>query len=837
MGGRSFVRITALALAAVALCAALAAPPAVASEEAETSEPDTITTVLHPGWNMVGWVGPETPASKLFEELPALAGIYAWDNEAGGYQHRARPVVHLLDPLMLTPGQGLWLYLGGEAPFEWTREASEDSVLLELRAGRNLVAWAGRDGTPIDEAVERFGERLVHVWGWNAEASQYRLYHPHAASNSLAELDHGDALLVELAEDARWWQSGTAPPPVVFVGEFTDERRSEIEESVDGVRAVFAERWGVEAAPTIYVGDLESITPTYRRIRGREPPDRHCANHSRGIIFFFSKPLCIADHSVPHEYFHALQNSLSGAGYYDVPKWLLEGSAVYAEAVHAALRSDELTVPEHLDRRESRAASQLRASALPRLAEIGAFDDFHALHDSIGYRVGFIAARWLVDNSSEESMIGFFTAVAESARWQDAFESAFGVVVDEFYKQFEAYLGEVAPPLPHLTDGREGPALVFVGDVPADTAGAVRAEFDAVRNHFAQEFDAGTADYTLYVGDDPDALTDTYARVTGKQPPETVCEVAPSFGSAILSLDCHAAAPHRLDYLHFIAVRERLAPWSAVPSTPEGFSRWGPEWLSRGSVTYVQHAYRVARGHEVLEISREREARRARHTSRLLSSTSTWDGFNTNYWQSLALGFLALEILGERAGDAALFEYYRLLPDSESWTEAFEVAFGITVGDFYEEFEEYRAEVAPPLPHLTDDSDDQVLVFVDDVPADTSETQYARSSTRCATTSRRSLQAGTADYTLYIGPDSEVVGGHPYARVTGKAAAGDRSASWAPVVRRGDPQPRLPRCRALSDSTTFTSSPSASVWRLGTPYRPLRQGSIGGALNGSTGAR
>ena len=36
------------------------------------------------------------------------------------------------------------------------------------------------------------------------------------------------------------------------------------------------------------------------------------------------------------------------------------------------------------------------------------------------------------------------------------------------------------------------------------------------------------------------------------------------------------------------------------------------------------------------------------------------------------------------------------VPESETWEEAFESAFGIGVDEFYEEFEAYRAEVAPP---------------------------------------------------------------------------------------------------------------------------------------------
>ena len=58
----------------------------------------------------------------------------------------------------------------------------------------------------------------------------------------------------------------------------------------------------------------------------------------------------------------------------------------------------------------------------------------------------------------------------------------------------------------------------------------------------------------------------------------------------------------------------------------------------------------------------------------------------------MRLGFLAADWLVERAGERSIFEYYRLLPSSDSWEEAFEGAFGIRVNDFYAAFAEYRAD-------------------------------------------------------------------------------------------------------------------------------------------------
>ena len=66
------------------------------------------------------------------------------------------------------------------------------------------------------------------------------------------------------------------------------------------------------------------------------------------------------------------------------------------------------------------------------------------------------------------------------------------------------------------------------------------------------------------------------------------------------------------------------------------------------------------------------------------------------YREAWALASLAGVRLAEHAGEASLFEYYRQLPASVSWEEAFGAAFGMSAADFHEAFEAYRAEAAPP---------------------------------------------------------------------------------------------------------------------------------------------
>ncbi len=48
------------------------------------------------------------------------------------------------------------------------------------------------------------------------------------------------------------------------------------------------------------------------------------------------------------------------------------------------------------------------------------------------------------------------------------------------------------------------------------------------------------------------------------------------------------------------------------------------------------------------------------------------------------------------ASHDSYIEYYRLLPSSASWREAFRTAFGITTHDFFTAFEAYRAAPSAP---------------------------------------------------------------------------------------------------------------------------------------------
>ena len=122
-----------------------------------------------------------------------------------------------------------------------------------------------------------------------------------------------------------------------------------------------------------------------------------------------------------------------------------------------------------------------------------------------------------------------------------------------------------------------------------------------------------------------------------------------------------------------------------------------PGWLLQAIRGYAEQAFDATRGGSILEeIRTEQASLAASVTAALASLESVGDASAAGYQGARALAFLAGVRLAERAGETALFEYYRQLPASESWREAFAAAFGTSAADFHEAFEAYRDDAEPP---------------------------------------------------------------------------------------------------------------------------------------------
>ena len=724
--------VVVVALLVAALGLGVASTHGSASAQAPAS--DTITTQLQPGWNMVGWLGPDTTAGELFDAIPTLNLIVAWEADAQRYRWAWRPTAGSRGLHEIHRGWGLALHVLGEAAVEWTRPAAEGVVLLRLRAGTNLVTWSGLDGTPIEEAIDWLGDAVVGASRWNAATRASERYRPGAppSANTLRTLNHGDALWVRLSEDASWWQSGTAGTEFVFEESVHPVTESALRDEVASVLAFFYENYGMEP--------VELAVTIVRELSTG-------ANAWAGEINISQQLYNAAerDFPIPHEYFHVLQFHWGQlqANLFETPNWLIEGTAVYAAGMYERERL-EITGDE-FRALWWRLARGRGADSLPLdhwLFDHGTQGDYRAI---AGYDVGALATDWLVRRAAAlstgvafapleppemvarpdyDAHFEFFRLLPASASWEEAFEAAFGIAVDDFYEAFEEYriaLGALY--LPHLADDRDEPLLLFLGEIPSGAKALARDQFKQAQEFFRDRLGSGPAGYTVFVAANHRSAEATYEAVFsvgafGISFARDQCATAWA-GMALLIILANCEGESLADSLgehHFDAVLDQVARTVWLTEGLPGSTPWGPYWLQMATRGYAVSAYRDAVGIETLDEARRVRSQLARRVAEPLSSLAAPPGPGAFPDEAAeALSFLAGDWLVARAGEPSIFEYYRLLESTGSWQQSFESAFGITIDDFYQEFAAYRATAAPSQPPSPEEPGGPELVFVGEI--------------------------------------------------------------------------------------------------------------------------
>ncbi len=132
-----------------------------------------------------------------------------------------------------------------------------------------------------------------------------------------------------------------------------------------------------------------------------------------------------------------------------------------------------------------------------------------------------------------------------------------------------------------------------------------------------------------------------------------------------------------------------------------GYYRSSPDWLVEGTAERMETLVGQSSGcgHYSGVYNRE-YAKLGTNSPPLRSLEHDWP--NTGTWE-YTLGFLAADRLAERAGDAAIVEYWRLLASAmdggevraqPEWHDTFGRAFGLTPDEFYAEFHEWRGDRA-----------------------------------------------------------------------------------------------------------------------------------------------
>ncbi len=379
-----------------------------------TAPPVTIRTVLQPGLNLAGWTEPDANVSAIFDALPELASVYAWDPEEQWPRWAARTDTGIAGDLKtLTPGMGLWLDIAGDRSATWERPLIPQSGLAELREGWNLIVWAGDDGIATSVAIRHLDEIVAATLD--------------ASGASPATLARGEAFWLRASADKQWWQLDP-PPRVEFLRPYSSWEKETFQASLDDVVTYFARRFGLGVPGlTVRFGDV-SIKSS-----GAYANDTVALRPGCEVI-------CLA-----HEYAHAIQDRLGGfAG--PNPAWIYEGvanrwSSQYDEVAGGQSYADTLRGRVV---RFSRDADAL----LQRMETYG---------EQLSYQVGEMAIDWLVGRAGEDALIRYFSRRPLHEDWQDLFLEAFGITASAFYERFEDYRREIAPPFPRVSGVVVGP--------------------------------------------------------------------------------------------------------------------------------------------------------------------------------------------------------------------------------------------------------------------------------------------------------------------------------------------------------------------------------------------
>lgn len=682
-----------LAVPAILFALGSGVAAAESPDEAAGGDAGTIATVLHPGWNLVGWIGPETPVSDLFEEIPALRQVSARDEQTDGYVRARRGDGSARGRLrLLTPGAGLWLLLGGDEPVTWRRPAEAAGVLLQLHEGLNLAAWSGGPGS-LEDALAGLGGALTSAHRWNAEAQRYESYRPGGAGGAavLDAIAPGDGLWLYLASPVRWWQQGADAPPLVFVGDMDAAAAAALGAELRDVTSRLAERLkdleGTEI--TVYVhAEVATLRAAYEERYGRALDEDRCRYWTRSTIEYTAsceEPLGAV---VGRAYFELLRDTVAPLA--DLPpaddgyskrgaQWLLYGAREYVNAVYRVE-----TGGESYERLRATLVAPARRTALP-LSSLETRAERDAAGLDVTIALGVLATESLVERAGEDAILDYFRRLSSSSGWREAFEGAFRLSVADFHEVFEATRFERAPLLPHLADDRDEPAFVFLGDVTPEMQAELRASLEASRDLLAAELGAEASDFTVYVGSDLEAVRSEYLAIRGRENSDLCGDQDHNVIFQVASCkDRSLVLAH--EYVHVL--QHQLA---------EGASR-GPAWLSEGVAVYGEALHRAVlqqglTASEGLDERRREEAAllvRLAEIPVLRGLERVDDPAERIHYR---LGLLAADWLAQRAGAEALADYYRRLPSVERWQEAFENAFGLGLDDFYAAFEVYLAEL------------------------------------------------------------------------------------------------------------------------------------------------
>ena len=238
--------------------------------------------------------------------------------------------------------------------------------------------------------------------------------------------------------------------------------------------------------------DASAARLPFLAVFGSVPSQDACAHYDRSPVVIY-RVGCFDQVSTIHYtslYLKTLIPSVRDRDAADVPPWLTKGASAYAAA-----KARKAIGNEHTDWYRHNLIDGARQTALPLSDLSGGPRGEVADWSVVG--LGFTAVEWLAQYADDPTVFEFFRLLPTAGSWESAFQTAFGLGIDDFYDAFEAHRAQTFPP---LGPPETRPRLVILDDVETEIADAIEAEFEAVRRFFSDRFEAEASEFTIFVG-------------------------------------------------------------------------------------------------------------------------------------------------------------------------------------------------------------------------------------------------------------------------------------------------------------------------------------------------
>ena len=391
------------------------------------------------------------------------------------------------------------------------------------------------------------------------------------------------------------------------------------------------------------------------------------------------------------------------------PKWLTEGTTEYF-AYHA------------LEPSSSAVCHSLRGQDTGlSLDELETREGFSSLGQSFSRNQGFFAVELLADTVGSESVLGYYASLRSGTAWQEMFQAAFGMTAGEFYRRFDEHRAAgfpkdgcwALPPLITLPGAPEYTHWYVGADVPHEYVGEIAKGASLMHEYAASRvMPESGGKVRQYLPGDLDTLVLINSALTGWSLERSREHWNPNFamagdrgvadGSWIItntfSSRYASTDPERrmkvAAHEMFHAYQKKLSTLKTGGGDDE-VPQAGPRWLTEGSAEFF--AYKAMDAGGVFSYDTERNTRSVEHAKRVDRPLSEMENLRGVRGISYQFFLLGVELLAYHAGEDALIRFYSLQQPGTTWQEAFQIAFGMTVEEFYVLFEEHRAAGFPKV--------------------------------------------------------------------------------------------------------------------------------------------